>query len=122
MVDEIGHDEIACNLRWFGCLTPRAHDVPAAGCALFGVVLCRKGEARKQGRAVSGEGERLKGGLCGCFCGFGWVYVALVWQVRGRAAQGGRSTKEGVGGGRSKVGRRMEGARRIAGSGRHATT
>lgn len=43
-MDEIGR-EIACNLRWL--LTPRANDVPAAGCALFGVVLCRKGEARE---------------------------------------------------------------------------
>lgn len=34
-----------------GCLTPRAHDVPAAGCALFGVVLCRKG------RGKQGEGS-----------------------------------------------------------------
>lgn len=40
-----------------------------------------------------------------------WVYAALVWQVQGKAAQGGRSTKEGAGGGRggSKVRRRKEG-------------
>ena len=77
-IDEIGC-EIACNLRWL--LTPRANDVPDAGCALFGVVLCRQGMVR----------ERDEGWFVRVWM---WVYAALVWQVRGRKVQAGRSKEE----------------------------
>lgn len=100
---------VAYNLRWhLALLTPRAKDVPGAGCALFGVVLCRKrrkegGGRRERGKGVSvvhtvllhWQGKGSKGGK-GWFVqmfsvGLRWVYAAF-WFGR---CEGGRKERGG---------------------------
>lgn len=116
----------------------RANDVPAAGCALFGVVLCRKGGSLSGysteyclwccAAVVRGARGEMKGGLCGCFCGFcvGLCGFGLAGarEECTRRKEGRRKEQEGEGASEEWDGwmeEVKEGARRAADSGRHAT-
>lgn len=98
------------------------NDVPGAGCALFGVVLCRKGRGGREnvtgkGSGREGRGRGLEGGLCGWM---GWVFL-WVCAVLGLAGARRRDREEGVAGGKERQEGRSEeeeedeeeGARRV---------